>query len=73
MAIKLQDSLSFNIDPADILSPEMRKEFKSIHFEASNFRSICIMETIGLIFIASKVIDGARLNKKFNTIILTLG
>lgn len=31
------------------------------------------METIGLVFIFSKCLDLARLNKTFNTIVLTLG
>ena len=42
------------------------------HFEATNFRNVCIMETIGLIFVASKVMDGLRYFRTFNTIILTL-
>ena len=34
--------------------------------------NVAIMETISLIFVASKVIDGARLVQKFNVIVLTL-
>ena len=33
---------------------------------------VSIMETMSLIFIATKVIDGARLIQKFNVIVLTL-
>jgi len=41
-------------------------------FLARNFRDFCIMETIGLIFIAIKVIDGFRINLRFNVIVMTL-
>jgi hypothetical protein len=34
--------------------------------------NVAIMETISLIFVASKVIDGLRLIQKFNVIILTI-
>lgn len=34
--------------------------------------NVAIMETISLIFVATKVIDGARLLERFNVIVLTI-
>ena len=50
----------------------MRKAYITLYFVAYNFMNVSIMETISLIFIATKVIDGARLIQKFNVIVLTL-
>ena len=70
--VKVQDSFAFNIDTADIFKKEFRRTNQSIYFEAINFRNFCLLDTIGLIFIAMKVIDGVRLMKRLNVIIITL-
>jgi len=70
--VKLQDSFAFNIDTADIFKKDFRKTNQSIYFEATNFRNFCLLDTIGLIFIATKVVDGFRLMKRLNVIIITL-
>ena len=70
--IKCQDAVSFNIDPSKILDPENRFKYISLHFIANNFRNFCIMETIGLIFVALKMIDGLRILQRVNVIVLTL-
>ena len=58
--IKLQDSGTFNINPMELLNDDLRKSNNSLFFIAINFRNFCIMETIGLIFVATKVLDGFR-------------
>ena len=43
-----------------------------MYFLAKNFEEFCIMETIGLLFILIKVIDGLRIIDRINVIMLTL-
>lgn len=70
--IKVQDGRTFNIDPMKILDYDNRMQYQTLCFISNNFRNYCIMETVGLIFVATKVIDGARLAKRVNVIALTL-
>jgi len=70
--IKLQDSGTFNINPMELLTSEMRTANNSLFFISINFRNFCIMETIGLIFVATKVLDGFRVFQRVNVIVLTL-
>jgi hypothetical protein len=70
--IKLQDSNTFNINPMELLNDDLRKSNNSLFFIADNFRNFCIMETIGLIFVATKVLDGFRVFQRVNVIVLTL-
>jgi len=70
--IKVSDADTFNINPEEILYEDVRFKHQVTHFLARNFRDFCIMETIGLIFILLKVVDGLRYNEKVNKIILTV-
>lgn len=70
--IKLQDGFSFDIDPKDILKREVRSKYHSIYMYCVNFRSFCIMESIGLVFVFLKQVEGLRLAEKFNVIVLTI-
>ena len=70
--IKFQDGKTFDIDPMKLLEQENRMHFNTLCFISNNFRNYCIMETVGLIFVATKVIDGARLAQRINVIALTL-
>ena len=60
--LKISDGDTFDIDPNNILNKSIRMNFQSLHFLARNFRDFCIMDTIGLIFILLKVVDGLRYN-----------
>ena len=70
--IKLQDGFCFDIDPKDILKKEVRAKFHSITFYCVNFRSFCIMESLGLVFVFLKQVEALRLFEKFNVIVLTI-
>ena len=70
--VKLQDSAVFNINPMELMQDELRLKYNSIFFVSLNFRNVCIMETIGLIFVATKVLDGLRVIQRVNVIVLTL-
>mmetsp|Transcript_19374 Transcript_19374/g.29718 ORF Transcript_19374/g.29718 Transcript_19374/m.29718 type:complete len:245 (-) Transcript_19374:276-1010(-) len=70
--LKMQDANSFNIDPMLLLKDSMRRKYLSIYFFAVNFRDFTILETIGLIVILVKVVDGLRLMQRLNVIILAL-
>jgi hypothetical protein len=71
-AIKMQDSNSFDINPMEILGIDNRMKQFGIYFYAVNFRDFQIMETIGLIFIMLKLVDGARVVSSVNVIVLAL-
>lgn len=55
-----------------ILERENRLKYQSIFFIANNFRDFTILETIALIFILIKVVDGFRIFQRLNVIILAL-
>jgi hypothetical protein len=44
----------------ELLNDDLRKANNSLFFISINFRNFCIMETVGLIFVATKVLDGFR-------------
>ena len=52
--IKLQDGYCFDIDPKDILKKDVRAKYHSIIMYCVNFRSFCIMESLGLVFVFLK-------------------
>jgi len=72
-ALKIQDARAFNVVPSEhYMNAETRNHYYPIYFIGRNFRNYCILETIGLVFVLFKVVDGARLIQRFNVIIMTL-
>lgn len=69
-AIKVQDGQDFDFEPSLILTYEKRHNYQSIYFMARNFRDFCICETIGLIFVLLKVVDGFRYIQRLNNIVM---
>jgi len=67
----VQDADTFNIVRSEILGKREQKTHYPLYFLARNFSDFCIMETIGMIFITLKIIDGLRIVGKMNTIMLT--
>jgi hypothetical protein len=71
-AVKVSDADTFNIDPAQILQKENRTKYQSLYFLAINFQNLTILDSIALIFILVKVVDGLRFIRKLNVIFLAL-
>lgn len=71
-ALKLCDANTFDVDPKEFLSESQRRDFYPLHFIGRNYHDFCVMETIGLIFIALKILDGFRINQRINVIFMTL-
>ena len=72
-ALKVQDARTFNLVPSShYLDAETRNKFFPLYFIGRDFRNFCILETIGLVFVLIKVVDGARLLQRFNVIVMTL-
>ena len=70
--IKVQDGNSFDFQPPLVLTYEKRHKFQSIYFLARNFRDFCICETVGLIFVLLKVVDGFRYIQRLNNIVMVV-
>lgn len=62
----------YNINPEEILSYEMRQRHQSLFFVSNNFRTFSILDTLGLVFCLVKIVDGFRLFKGLNVIVLCL-
>lgn len=70
--IKVSDADTFDYNPADFLRKEMRSEFIDMHFLARNFHDFLSLETICLIFVFFKMIDGVRYIQKVNNVVCSL-
>ena len=70
--LKLQDSKWYNINPVDILTKEYRYTFRSLFFCSVNFRNFSIMDTISLVFLLMRLVDGMRIFKNLNMVVLCL-
>ena len=62
----------FNINPQEILNYEMRHKHQSLFFVSTNFRTFSILDTLGLVFCLIKIVDGFRLFRGLNVIVLCL-
>ena len=71
-SLKISDSDSFDIDLRNVFKDEIRLKYFPIHFLSSNYNTVSILETIALVFILSKVVDGLRIIQRLNVIINTL-
>jgi len=60
--LKIIDASTFDIDPKLFLTESVRRKFYPLHFVGNNYHTFCIMETVGLVFIALKILDGFRIN-----------
>ena len=56
-----------------ILGKKEQQTHYPLYFLARNFSDFCILETIGMIFLALKIFDGFRVIGRINVIMLTLG
>jgi hypothetical protein len=69
---KIWDGNDFDIDPNRIYSRSEREKYRPSHFIARSFQDFLALETIALVFVLFKVVDGLRINKKFNHIVQTM-
>mmetsp|Transcript_8188 Transcript_8188/g.12555 ORF Transcript_8188/g.12555 Transcript_8188/m.12555 type:complete len:337 (-) Transcript_8188:83-1093(-) len=70
--LKISSKDSFNIDIDTLYDDLVRLQYYPLHFVSSDFNTISALETIALIFILTKVVDGLRIFQRLNVIITTL-
>lgn len=72
MILKISDAANFTFNSDIVLEENYREKYRPIHSAAQNFKLYCTLETLSLIFVLFRLINGMRVLLNFNFIVTTL-